>query len=210
MMTSSLDCSTAPWFKISDFGRIYATTKIITQTHDWRFFYRTVLVTITEQTLTAYVLSLWTSFTFRMGPYEPLAMKPRICEHRNTVNSVFPLLCFIIRLDSFVYLELVLSRKCTHWELRQKHRFQSPLCDWRLSSVLWRQREFGDGRSDVRSHWPRKYSWVSESVSDGDPDVGQEAMTESTLSSWSLSLDEENNMNNAWTVLYDQESDAIR
>lgn len=117
---------------------------------------------------------------------------------------------FIIRLDRFVYLELVLSRKCTHWELRQKHRFQSPLCDWRLGSVIRRQREFGDGHSDVRSHWPRKYSWVSESVSDGDPDVGQEAMAESTLSSWSLSLDEENDNNNAWMVLYDQDSNAIK
>lgn len=50
---------------------------------------------------------------------------------------------------------------------------------------------------------------MSESVSDGDPDVGQEAMTESTLSSWSLSLDEENNKNNASMMLYDQELDAV-
>lgn len=52
------------------------------------------LITVAELTLTAKVLSLKMSFTFKMGPYEPLAMKPRICEHRGSVNSVFALLRF--------------------------------------------------------------------------------------------------------------------
>ncbi len=57
-----------------------------------KFLYNVVIVLIimAELTLTAKVLSLGMSLTFKMGPYEPLAMKPRICEHRQTVISVFP------------------------------------------------------------------------------------------------------------------------
>lgn len=43
-------------------------------------------------TLTAKTLSLKLSFTFIMGPYEPLAMKPRTWEHKSEAIPVFPLL----------------------------------------------------------------------------------------------------------------------
>lgn len=114
----------------------------------------------------------------------------------STEVQLFPLLfCNICFKDQFYwtflhcgaeYLEMVLSRKYTVWEFRQKDRNESrsPLCVCCLSAVLWGQQELGD----VWSLGPRKYSRVSESVSNVDPHVWEESMTESSLSSWSFSL----------------------
>lgn len=76
------------------------------------FLYNAVIaiIIVAELTLTAKVLSLKMSLTFKMGPYEPLAMKPRICEHRGSVNSMFPLLCFLKLLNS-PYVEVQSTRK---------------------------------------------------------------------------------------------------
>lgn len=154
------------------------------------FLYNVAMTVMAELTFTANILSLKTSLTFRMGPYEPLAMKPRICEHRRTVISVF-LLFFLTLLNSWgaEYLEMVSSRESTMWELRQKDRDESgksSLFVWRLSRVLWRQQYFR--RSALRSDRLTKYSWVS--MSDRGPIVWREPMTESTLSRGSLSLDD--------------------
>lgn len=82
MMTSSFDCSTTPYFNSSVFGRTCpATDMLYTRYH--LFSYNAARA---QLTLIAKVLSLKVSFTFRMGPYEPLAMTPRICEYTGLVS----------------------------------------------------------------------------------------------------------------------------
>lgn len=143
-----------------------------------------------------------------MGPYDPLAMKPRTCEHRRTVTLMFPLLFFslsvqlqtsalkilfswtLLRCD-LDHLEMVLSRKFTVRELWLKGRdesWRSLLSVWRLSAILCTQQESVDGQPVIQSHRARKHSWVPESVSDGDPHVWEETMAESAWSSSHLSL----------------------
>lgn len=139
-----------------------------------------------------------------MGPYEPLAMKPRICYYRRTVHFMFSTICFFYadERSRVWYLELVSCRKSPLWELRQKDgngSWRSGLCVlWRQEGfgdgglrVFWRQEGFGDGGPAIRSHRPRKHGGVGQSVIDGEPHVWEEPMTESTLSSWSFSLDDE-------------------
>lgn len=134
------------------------------------------------------------SFTFRMGPYEPLAMKPRTCEHRGKGIPVFPLLYFPVQLTVVClgpkYLEIILLSKHTLWELR--HKDWGSVCGRRLSSVRVRW-------SAVWSPRPTTYSWVSQSLSQRDLRVREEPMTEPTLCTRCLSLHREKTMILLWS-----------
>lgn len=139
-------------------------------------------------TLTAKILSFKTSFTFRMGPHEPLAMKPRICEHTRSYPAEFITFIPCSAVVKSTYLEMILLRKYTQRELRREDRDWSPLCTWCLGSVLCKQQGFRSRWSVVRPHRTTKFSWVSKSLSEGDPHVWEDHMTEATPSSCALSL----------------------
>lgn len=186
-MTSSLTCSTTLRFMISDFGRTYAAVKAFTQ-NVFYIFNNTWHQYCLLPTLTAKILSWKTSFTFRMGPQEPLAMKPRICGHTHHYPTIFITFVPCSAVVRSTYPEMVLLRKYTQRKLRHEERSWSPLCTWCLGSVLWRQQGFRSWWPVVWPHRPTKFSWVSKSLSEGDPHVWEDHMTEATPKSCALSL----------------------
>lgn len=124
-------------------------------------------------TLTAKTLLLTLSFTFMMGPYEPLAMKPRTWEHKREEKLCFSRFGFRL-CEHFVlcqhYLKKVLFRRLTLWELRHKDRGCSSFAAWLLRCLRVRGSAVGSSR-------PATCRPLIGSLSHRDPVVRGEPMT---------------------------------